>query len=130
MNFIITRFLRMIDRDYGFNYTLTRNSNGSYVCVITGIPKELRNKLITVKYSFSIGTRIVKNIYNKITGTEDIMSHNPVCEGIYNPLTGVYGICVTFTEKDYANKVNKLDYEIRRYYENHSRIDEINHKAN
>ena len=129
MNFIITRFLRMISRDYDFNYTLTRNSNGTFLCSITGIPSDLKNKLVELKYSFVTAIREVKDKHGNLIRTEDVMSYNSVCEGIYNPLTGGYGIRITFSEKDYANKVNALDYELRRYYENHSRIDEINHTS-
>lgn len=128
MNFIITRFLRMISRDYGFNYTLTRNSNGTFLCCITGISGDLKNKLVKLKYSFVTAIREIKDKHGNLIRTEDIKSHNYVCEGTYNPLTGEYGIHITFSEKDYANKVNALDYAFRRYYENHSRIDEINHK--
>lgn len=129
MNFIITRFLRMISRDYGFDYTLTRNPDGTYTCCVTKIPAELKIKLVKAKYSFVAAIREVKDKHGNLIRTEDVVSTNAVCDGICNPMTGVHGICIIFSEKDYANKVNTLDYELRRYYENHSRIDEINNKS-
>lgn len=129
MNFIITRFLRMIGRDYGFSYTLTRNPNGIRVCCITGIPEELKIKLANVKYSFVTGLKEITDKHGNLIRTEDITQKNSVCDAIYNPLTGVHGIRVLFGEDDYAIKVNKLDYEMRRYFESHSQIDEINHRS-
>lgn len=128
MDFIIAKFLHMVSRDYGFNWTKTDNPNGTYTCCITGIPADLKNILVKLKYSFVISVKEIKDSKGNIIRTEDVMSHNPVCVGIHNPDTGIYGIRVTFGENDYANKVNKLDYELRRYYETHSRIDEINNK--
>lgn len=122
MNFIITKFLRMIGRDYALDYTNNLNSNGTYTCCITGIPADLKNILVELKYSFVISIREIKDSKGNLIRTEDVMSHNPVCEGIYNPITGIHGIRIVFGENDYANKVNKLDYELRRYYETHSRI--------
>lgn len=129
MNFIITKFLRMISRDYRFEYTLIRNPDGTYLCDIVNIPADLKLALIKLKYSYVSAIREVKDKHGNLIRTEDVMTHNAVCTGIYNGLTGVHGIRVIFSEKDYANKINKLDYELRRYYENHSHIDEINHKA-
>lgn len=125
MNFIITRFLRMIDRDYGFYYTLNRNQDGTYTCCITGIPVDLKNILIRLKYSFVTSVREIKDSKGNLIRTEDVMAHNSVCDGICNPMTGIHGIRVVFGENDYGNKVNKLDYELRRYYETHSRINGI-----
>lgn len=129
MNFIITRFLRMISRDYGFDYTLTRNSDGTYSCCIMNIPANLKIRLTNLKYSFVTAIKVIRDKHGNLIRTEDVVSHNNVCDSIYDPVIDVHGIHIIFSEKDYANKVNKLDYELRRYYENHSRIDEINHKT-
>lgn len=129
MHFIITRFLRMIIRDYQCRYTLTQLPDKSLLCTITDIPFELKAELVKLKYSMVIGQRDIFDKNKVFVRTEAVSEEVPVCQGIYNPLTGSHGIKVTFDNDTYADKCNKIDYTFRRYYENHSLIDQINRKG-
>ena len=129
MRFIITRFLRMVIRDYGFEYTLIQQPDKSYLCTITKIPYDLKIALIRLKYDFVIGQKDIYDKSNTFVRTEAIVEKSAVCQGIYNPVTEVHGIRVIFNEDTYAVKVNKLDEALRRYYETHSLIDQINNKG-
>lgn len=128
MNFIISRFLRMISRDYKFDYTLTSNTDGTYLCCIINVPVKLKIALTRLKYSFVSDVREIKDKHGNTIRVEDVIVNNKVCDSVHNIETNTYDIHIVFSEKDYANKVNKLDYAIRRYFENHSQIDGINHK--
>lgn len=129
MYFIVTRFLRMIIRDYKCEYTLTQQADKSLVCFITKIPYDLKLVLTKLKYSHTIGQRDIYDKNKNFIRTEAISDEYPVCCGIYNPSTGEHGIKVIFDDNTYADKCNKIDYAFRHYYEDHSLIDAINHKV-
>lgn len=129
MYFIITRLLRMIIRDYGCSYNLTQLQDKSLMCTITHIPFELKVELVKLKYSRVTGQRDIFDKDGNFVRTDAVSEELPVCQGIYNPIAGVHGIKVNFDDDTYAEKCNKIDHAFRRYYENHSLIDQINHKT-
>lgn len=129
MHFIISRFFRMIACNYKLNYSMTKLQDGSYMCTINGIPEGLTKKLIKLTYSHAIGQKDIYGKNNKFIRTDTISEEINVCDPIYYPNKKLRGISIVFTENCYAIKCNKLDYELRRYYENHSLIDQINHKG-
>lgn len=128
MYFIITRFLRMIVRDYGYTYEII-SSNGKFVCIITGIPFELRTELENLRYSHVMGQRDIYDKKGNFLRTEVLSEEFPICGIVFNPVTNSHDIKVIFDDDTYAEKCNKIEYTIRRYYENHSLIDAINRKG-
>lgn len=125
MNFIITRFIRMLERDFNMVVTLDKSSEDkTYNVIIKKIDPLLRLYLLRLHYHPVTGINNIKNEHGNIIKTEIIRTKSRICLPYSKS-----GLIIFFDDDNYGEFINILDYHIRRFYETHSQIDAINKRS-
>ena len=125
MEFIVTRFIRMLERDYNFIIKTDIDAEEkTNTVIIKKLNNEFRNFLLRLRYSPVTGQSVVRNSNGDVIRTDIIRGKARICSPYGNN-----GVTISFNENNYGEFINILDYNIRRYFENHSQIDEINHRS-
>ena len=127
MEFIIERFIKNIERDYRIKVIHKRDKDGSHRIYLSNIPIDLRNVILNLQYIHTVGFDKVSNAKGEIIREDPINVNEMVAFGVLDN-DGNKGICMVLDINNYAYKINKIDYAIRRYFEKHSLIDDINGK--
>jgi len=123
MDFVVRRFFKLLERDYGMTISYKRNK-GSYSLLIHNPNPTLAELILNITYLSIIGNEVAKDddgntILRPITETVRLASGVSFTDGSK-------GICINLDTDNYANKIIKLDSCIKRYFEDHSPIDAIN----
>ena len=110
MDFLMDAFERVISQ-YKYKFKLIKN-NKTYTLSLFDLPPELDYKLICLQYDKPpIQT-------TKKEGHQIIPITKKVKENICRPVreNGVNTIRVDFNEDDYAIKINKIEFTLKRYW--------------
>lgn len=124
MWFIINRFILNFSRDYSLEFDIKSVNDGKQCNMyIKKLDPDLRNTILSMIYYSITGYD------NKYSIKGEIISRNPIHEA--RSIASTIGcdnntVYIQMTDYTYAEILNKLDFEIRKYYETHSQIDAIN----
>lgn len=122
MDFIVTRFIRMLERDFNLNLNVDRDEEeDTCIIIIKKLDDEFKQFLLKLRYHPVTGENVVKDSSGKVIKTTITRGKAKICLPY-----GKNGIMISFNENNYGEFVNILDYNIRKYYETHSQIDMIN----
>lgn len=124
MEFIVTRFIRMLERDYGITVKKDIDVEEQlYIVILKKLDPKLKDFLLKLRYHPVTGETVIKDAKNNVIRTDVTRSNAKICLPY-----GTNGIMISFNDDNYGEFVNILDYNIRRYFETHSQIDSINHR--
>lgn len=123
MNYVVFRFLRMMVRDYGFDFTIIENNRYKTECIIAKIPLKLLDILKDLHYEVP-SRRIMHDSSGNLIKDFYEDDKLPVCQIIKLP-DGTSGISVVFDDNSAAKKMNKLAIAIREYFCSNSMIKSI-----
>lgn len=125
MDFIVTRFIRMLERDFKLNLKVDKDDDEeTYIVIIKKLDPEFKNFLLKLRYHPITGENVIKDSSGDVIRTDVTRSKAKICLPY-----GKNGVAISFNDSNYGEFVNILDYNIRKYFETHSQIDEINHRS-
>ena len=125
MEFIVTRFIRMLERDYGIIVKKDIDVEEQLcIVILKKLDPKFKNFLLKLRYHPVTGETVIKDANNNVIRTDVTRSKAKVCLPY-----GTNGIMISFNDNNYGEFVNILDYNIRRYFEANSQIDAINHRS-
>lgn len=125
MEFIVTRFIRMLERDYGISIkTDIDTEEQTCVVVLKKLSPDFKKFLLKLRYHPVTGETVIKDSNDNIIRTDVTRSKAKICLPY-----GENGIMISFNDNNYGEFVSILDHNIRRYFEKHSQIDVINNRS-
>lgn len=124
MNFIVTRFIRMLERDYGITVNTDIDDEGTYMVILKKLDTEFKDFLLKLRYHPVTGEVAVKDNNGNVIRTDAIRTKAKICLPY-----GKNGVVISFNDNNYGEFVSIFDHNIRRYFEKHSQISLINGKS-
>ena len=123
MEFIITRFIRMLERDYGISVKSDIDEQ-THVIILKKLDPNFKNFLLKLRYHPVTGEKDVKDASGNVIRTDVTRSKAKICLPYASD-----GVMISFNDNNYGEFVSILDHNIRRYFEKHSQIDAINNRS-
>lgn len=125
MDFIITRFIRMLERDFNLILKVDKDDDEeTYIVIIKKLDPKFKDFLLKLRYHPVTGENDVRDSNGVTIRTEVTRGKAKICLPYEKS-----GVSISFNENNYGEFVNILDYNIRRYFETHSQIEQINNRS-
>lgn len=123
MEFIVTRFIRMLERDYGISVKSDIDEH-THVVILKKLDPNFKNFLLKLRYHPVTGEKVVKDTSGNVIRTDITRGKAKICLPYGNT-----SVTICFNDDNYGEFVSILDHNIRRYFEKHSQIDAINNRS-
>ena len=109
MDFIIKKFLLILERDYGFNVNYFEIGD-TFVLDILKMPQQLKDIILNLEYPSETGKRVICDKDNTIISIDPIVKYFKISSEHED------GIRIKFNRSNYAVKINKLNNCIKQYF--------------